>query len=191
MVGLAKPSYEPKRLQAQRIENGFNPAVVTLDRILKLGAGLGQGHGKHSSRSIIPDQFPLQPRGELLMMFWATGAASIGGFVITALFAIVAIGQIAKRAAQRSARKRYATGLVSVGFSCLVIVCACCLARLLIDAETPPTILLSFAVSGRFSPNPPCPEWGSVALLPGDGMPRPLVCYAYDAQQGGYRQAGP
>lgn len=40
------------------------------------------------------------------MMFWAIGAASIGGFAITALFAIVAIGQIAKRAAQRSARKR-------------------------------------------------------------------------------------
>jgi glycerol uptake facilitator-like aquaporin len=124
------------------------------------------------------------------MMFWAIGAASIGGFVITALFAIVAIGQIAKRAAQRSARKRYASGLVAVGFSCLVIACAFCLARVLTDAETPPDILLSLAVSGRFSPDP-CPEWGSVALLPGDRMPRRLVCYAYDAQQGGYRQTGP
>jgi hypothetical protein len=42
------------------------------------------------------------------MMLWAIGAASMSGIVITALFTIVAIGQFAKRAAQRSARKRYA-----------------------------------------------------------------------------------
>lgn len=61
MVGLAKLSCGPKRLQVQRIENGFNPAEVAPGRTLKLGAGLGQGHGRHSSRSIIPDQFALQP----------------------------------------------------------------------------------------------------------------------------------
>ncbi len=124
------------------------------------------------------------------MMLWAIGAASMSGIVITALFTIMAIGQFAKRAAQRSARKRYASGFVSVSFLCLVIAGACYLARVL-DAEIPPNILLSNAVSGRLSPNRPCPEWGSVPLLPRDGMPRPLVCYGYDSQQGGSRQAGP
>jgi hypothetical protein len=72
------------------------------------------------------------------MMFWAVGAASMSGIAITALFAIVEIGQFAKRAAQRNALKRYASGLISLGFLCLLIARACYLARVLAGAETPP-----------------------------------------------------
>lgn len=80
-------------------------------------------------------------------MLW--GAASISGFVITAILAIVAIGQFAKRAAKHSARKRYASGGISVGLLCVVIAGVCYLARGLVDAEIPTNTLPFIAVSAN------------------------------------------
>ncbi len=72
-------------------------------------------------------------------MLW--GAASITGFVMTAILAIVEIGQFANRAAQHNARKRYASGRISVGLLCVVVAGVCYLARSLVDAEIPTTTL--------------------------------------------------
>jgi hypothetical protein len=80
-------------------------------------------------------------------MLW--GAASISGFVITAILAIVAIGQFAKRAAQDSARRRYASGRISVGLLCVVIAGACYLARGVVDAEIPTNTLPFINVSAN------------------------------------------
>ncbi|WP_068957845.1 hypothetical protein [Pararhizobium polonicum] len=93
-------------------------------------------------------------------MFWAIGAVSLSGFVITALFVIVATGQFVKRSAanllakfgKRSVLGRYGAGLVSLCVFGLVIVRACYIATVLVDTELrAPTVPL-MAVSSNAIP---------------------------------------
>jgi hypothetical protein len=111
---------------------------------------LANGHTGSSLWPITLDEYlaaalkrELLMYGGCLIMFWAIGAASFYGLVITALFALVAIGHVMKRAAnvavasmpKRSALRHYVTGLASLCLFCLVIARACYIATVLIDTK--------------------------------------------------------
>ena len=74
-------------------------------------------------------------------MTWAIGAASVTGFVITALFVLVAAGQIIKKVVNDVVAKMpkstlfggYATALASLCFFCLAVARTCYLATVLVD----------------------------------------------------------
>lgn len=88
------------------------------------------------------------PRPELftwcgcLLMFQLLGAASASGYIITALFLLVAIGRLARnvlhkltaRLPKRSALKHYTTAIVSLVFFCLLVVRMCFIATVIIDS---------------------------------------------------------
>ncbi|MBY2939906.1 hypothetical protein HF264_09285 [Rhizobium leguminosarum] len=75
-------------------------------------------------------------------MFQLLGAASASGYIITALFLLVAIGRLARRALdkltaglpKRSALKFYTTAVVSLVFFCLLVVRMCFIATVIIDS---------------------------------------------------------
>lgn len=87
------------------------------------------------------------PKSELftwcgcLLMFQLLGAAAASGYIITALFLLVAIGRLARRLLhkltarlpKRSALKHYATAIVSLVFFCLLVVRMCFIATVIID----------------------------------------------------------
>ncbi|NEJ70581.1 hypothetical protein GR197_08515 [Rhizobium phaseoli] len=74
-------------------------------------------------------------------MFQLLGAASISGYIITALFLLVAVGRLARNALyrftaglpKRSALKHYATAATSLVFFCLLVVRMCFIATVIID----------------------------------------------------------
>lgn len=94
-------------------------------------------------------------------MFWAIGAVSLSGFVITALFVVVATGQFVKRSTanlltklgKRSALGRYAAGLVSLCVFSLVIMRACYIATVLVDTELRTPAVPLMAVSSNAIPD--------------------------------------
>ena len=77
-----------------------------------------------------------------LLMFQLLGAASASGYIITALFVLVAIGRLARnvlhkltaRLPKRSALKHYTTAIVSLVFFCLLVVRMCFIATVIIDS---------------------------------------------------------
>ncbi|MGO4567817.1 hypothetical protein AB4Z52_22875 [Rhizobium sp. 2YAF20] len=81
-----------------------------------------------------------------LLMFWAIGAASLSGFILTALFLLVAIAQLCKAAATKittgmrkhSMLTRYVGALVSICFFFLLTGRACYIAAILVDVEFRP-----------------------------------------------------
>ncbi|EJT03927.1 hypothetical protein [Rhizobium sp. CCGE 510] len=74
-------------------------------------------------------------------MFQLLGAASASGYIITALFLLVAVGRLARNALhkftarlpKRSAVKHYATAAASMVFFCLLVVRMCFIATVIID----------------------------------------------------------
>lgn len=81
-----------------------------------------------------------------LLMFWAIGAASLSGFILTALFLLVAIAQLCKTVATKittgmrkhSMLTRYIGALVSICFFFLLTGRACYIAAILVDVEFRP-----------------------------------------------------
>ncbi|MGZ2382037.1 hypothetical protein [Rhizobium brockwellii] len=75
-------------------------------------------------------------------MFQLLGAASASGYIITALFLLVALGRFARhildrltaRLPKRSAFKHYTTAVVSLVFFCLLVVRMCFIATVIIDS---------------------------------------------------------
>ncbi|WP_027682812.1 hypothetical protein [Rhizobium leguminosarum] len=75
-------------------------------------------------------------------MFQLLGAASASGYIITALFVLVAIGRLARnvlhkltaRLPKRSALRHYTTAIVSLVFFCLLVVRMCFIATVIIDS---------------------------------------------------------
>lgn len=74
-------------------------------------------------------------------MFQLLGVASASGYIITALFLLVAIGRLARNAfdkltarlPKRSALKHYVTAIVSLMFFCLLVIRMCFIAMVIID----------------------------------------------------------
>ncbi|MBB4217409.1 putative PurR-regulated permease PerM [Rhizobium sp. BK212] len=75
-------------------------------------------------------------------MFQLLGAASASGYIITALFLLVAIGRLARNALhkltarlpKRSALKHHATASLSLVFFCLLVIRVCFVATVIIDS---------------------------------------------------------
>ncbi|MGO7183577.1 hypothetical protein ACCT14_17575 [Rhizobium brockwellii] len=75
-------------------------------------------------------------------MFQLIGAASASGYIITALFLLVALGRFARhildrltaRLPKRSALKHYTTAVVSLVFFCLLVIRMCFIATVIIDS---------------------------------------------------------
>ncbi|MBB4439618.1 MULTISPECIES: hypothetical protein [Rhizobium] len=75
-------------------------------------------------------------------MFQLLGAASASGYIITALFLLVALGRFARnsldrltaRLPKRSALKHYTTAVVSLVFFCLLVIRMCFIATVIIDS---------------------------------------------------------
>ncbi|MBX5163861.1 hypothetical protein [Rhizobium sp. NZLR4b] len=74
-------------------------------------------------------------------MFQLLGAASVSGYIITALFLLVAIGRLVRdalhkftaRLPKRSALKHYTMAIMSLVFFCLLVVRMCFIATVIID----------------------------------------------------------
>nr|WP_246697063.1 hypothetical protein [Rhizobium sp. WYCCWR 11146] len=77
-----------------------------------------------------------------LLIFQLLGAASASGYIITALFLLVALGRFTRnildrltaRLPKRSALKHYTTAIVSLVFFCLLVVRMCFIATVIIDS---------------------------------------------------------
>jgi hypothetical protein len=81
--------------------------------------------------------------GGCFLMFWLMSAASFSGYIILALFMLVAVGRCAKyffvalaeRFPRRSRSRHYLIACVSAAFFSLLIVRACYIASVIVDSQ--------------------------------------------------------
>ncbi|WP_245447930.1 hypothetical protein [Neorhizobium sp. T6_25] len=130
--------FDPERLTA--VAPGFSPAIDGSTNRKRITAAGQEPWAMELWRIAVPRQEQAF-FGICLLVHWLISAASLSGYIIVALFLIVAVGRLVRHAAiqfasrlpRRSQLRHYIVLCTSVAFFFLLAVRGCYLAAVIVD----------------------------------------------------------